>query len=217
MMSPVYGHKLIPSDGQNLSYDNSLQIPDHRISWAIYEDLSPYQTKFYSFDAKQGESFYASIVIPKLEGLENFSPSLGLGGEGIQIQNFHNIQAELPPGGIVVYDYGGEIPSNEFYEPFGQATYWERQEVRISIPQDGIYYIMVFDSQGMQGKYSLAVGTIEDFSLMDFITILPTAWLDTKFFFEDYLSPAIFFTILFGIPAAIIVGKKRRKKSLIAK
>jgi hypothetical protein len=213
---PADAHKPIQSDGKNLSYENALQIPDHRISWVIYEELEVFQTKFYSFDAKKGESFYASIVIPKLEPLESYKPSLAIAGEGIQLQNIHNINAELPPGGIVVYDYDGIIPSEEFYEPFGQTTYWERQEIKISIPEDGTYYIMVFDSQGFPGKYSLAVGTIEDFSMIDFFTTLPSAWFETKLFYGDYFSLSIFFAILFGIPG-LIFFRIKHKKAVITK
>lgn len=213
--APADAHKPIQSDGKNLSYENALQIPDHKISLVVYEELEIYQTKFYSFEAKKGESFYASIVIPKLDHLESYKPSLALAGEGIQIQNIHNIDAELPPGGIVVYDYDGIIPSKEFYEPFGQTTYWDRQEIQISIPEDGTYYIMVFDSQGFPGKYSLAVGTIEDFSMIDFFTVLPSAWFETKLFFGDYFSLSIFFTLLIGIPVLIIL-KIKRKKAVLA-
>jgi hypothetical protein len=213
--APADAHKPIQSDGTNLSYENALQIPDHKISWVIYEELDVFQTKFYSFEAKKGEPFYASIVIPKLDPLESYKPSLALAGEGIQIQNIHNIDAELPPGGIVVYDYDGIIPSKEFYEPFGQTTYWERQEIKISIPEDGTYYIMVFDSQGFPGKYSLAVGTIEDFSMIDFFTVLPSAWFETKLFFGDYFSLSIFFALLIGIPVLIIL-KIKRKKAVLA-
>ena len=217
VFAPAYAHKPIVSDGNNITFENALPIPDHKISWAIYEDLEPFQTKFYSFEAKQGDSFYSSIVIPKMERLQNFKPSLALVGEGIQIQNSHNIGVDLPSGGVVVYDYDGIIPSKEFYEPFGQTTYWDRQEVRISIPADGNYYIIVFDSRGLGGKYSLAVGTIEDFSMIDFVTILPTAWIQTKIFFEDYLSLGIFIGIL-GVILGLIArfGIKRiRKKRLI--
>jgi hypothetical protein len=211
---PADAHKPIQSDGKNLTFENALQIPDHKISWVIYEELDVYQTKFYSFEAKKGESFYASIVIPKLNSLESYKPSLALIGEGIQIQNIENINAELPPGGIVVYDYYGIIPSKEFYEPFGQTTYWERQEIKISIPEDGIYYIMVFDSQGFPGKYSLAVGTIEDFSMTDFFTVLPSAWFETKIFYDDYFSLSIFFSLLIGIPVLIFI-RIRHKKTVL--
>ncbi len=208
---PADAHKPIQSDGTNLSYQNALELPDHKISWVIYEELDIYQSKFYSFEAKQGDPFYASIVIPKLEPYEAYKPSLALVGEGIQIQNIDNIDAELPPGGIVVYNYDGEIPSKEFYEPFGQTTYWDRQEVRISIPADGTYYIVVFDSQGFAGKYSLAVGTIEDFSTLDFFTVLPAAWFETKLFYGDYLSISIFFALIIGIPVLIFLRIKRKK------
>ncbi len=214
--APADAHKPIQSDGKNLTFENALIIPDHQISWVIYEELEAYQTKFYSFEAKQGESFYTSIVIPKLERLETYKPSLAIIGEGIQIQNIHKIDTELPPGGVVVYDYDGIIPSEEFYEPFGQASYWERQEIKISIPEDGTYYIVVFDLQGFPGKYSLAVGTIEDFSLIDFFTVLPSAWFETKLFFEDYLSLSIFAGFFMGISFLIIL-RKRHKKAVLLK
>lgn len=209
--APSDAHKPIQSDGTNLSYENALLIPDHKISWVIYEELDVYQSKFYSFEAKKGDPFYASIVIPKLDPLEAYKPSLALAGEEIQIQNIDNFDGELPTGGIVVYDYDGVIPSKEFYEPFGQTTYWERQEIKISIPEDGTYYILVFDSQGFAGKYSLAVGTIEDFSMGDFLTVLPSAWIETKLFYGDYLSLSIFFAFIIGIPILILLGILRKK------
>ena len=211
---PAEAHKPIPSDGTNLSVENALQISDHKISWVIYEELEAFQTKFYTFEAKEGDSFYASIVIPTLDRLESYRPSLALAGEGIEIQSIHNIDEDLPDGGIVVYDYNGPIPSEEFYEPFGQTTYWDRQEVRITIPSDGTYYILVNDVQGFKGKYSLAVGTIEDFSGIDFVTVLPAAWFETKLFFEDYLSIGIFFGFILGIPLLIFVGRRYKKKEV---
>ena len=75
-ISPAYGHKLISHDDSHRDFDSALVIPDHKISWAIYENLGVEESKFYTFDAKKGDSFYASIVIPNLEGLEKYSPSL---------------------------------------------------------------------------------------------------------------------------------------------
>ena len=76
--SPAYGHKLIMQDDTHRTLDNALKIPDHKISWAIYENLGPNEEKFYSFEAKPDDSFYASIVIPKISGLEEYSPTLVL-------------------------------------------------------------------------------------------------------------------------------------------
>jgi hypothetical protein len=56
------------------------------------------------------------------------------------------------------------------------------------------------DEKNQKGKYSLAIGTIEDFSVDDFLTILPKAWLDTKLFVNDYVSIGILVSVLVSIP-----------------
>ena len=68
------------------------------------------------------------------------------------------------------------------------------------------------DERNQSGKYSLAVGTIEDFSGGDFFTILPKAWFDTKIFVNDYASILIFFIVLSAIIAVPIFLVKKRKQ-----
>ncbi len=195
--TPAYGHKLISHDDTHRNFESALKIPDHKISWAIYENLGQNEAKFYTFEAQKGDSFYASIVIPKIEGLEEYSPTLVLVGD----DNFQKKKIS----------YEKNFPGDEFYEPFGQITYWERQELRTDIPADGTYFIVVMDEKNQSGKYSLAIGTIEDFSLVDFFTILPKAWIDTKLFVNDYDSIAISILILIGfvsVPILILFRKK---------
>ena len=211
-LSPVYGHKLISHDDSHRSFDSALLIPDHKISWAIYENLGVDETKFYTFDAKKGDSFYASIVIPKLEGLETYSPSLILMNDDLFTGKSQSSDIQ---SNIQKFLYEGNYPGNKFYEPFGQVTYWERQEVKTIIPKDGQYFILVLDEKNQSGKYSLAIGTIEDFSGYDFFTILPKAWFDTKIFVNDYISLAIGVFILVSIPiflSVIILRNKIFKK-----
>ena len=196
----AFGHKLISHDDNHRNFDSALVIPDHKISWAIYENLGTNEAKFYTFEAKKGDSFYASIVIPKIQGLENYAPTLVLVGEDNFIME------------KIIYENG--FPGNEFYEPFGQVTYWERQELRTEIPQDGIYFIVVTDEKNQSGKYSLAVGEIEDFSGENMFTLLPKAWLDTKLFVNDYVSIVIVFGIFIAICSipTIVIFKKRKRK-----
>ena len=205
---PAYGHKLISHDDSHRDFDSALVIPDHKISWAIYENLGVSETKFYTFDAKEGDSFYASIVIPKLDGLEKYSPSIILIND--EMVNGKNISSDIESN-IQKFLYEGDYPGNEFYEPFGQVTYWERQEVKTIIPADGQYFILVLDEKNQSGKYSLAIGTIEDFSGSDFFTILPKAWFDTKLFVNDYLSIVISIFILIGIPTLLFIIILRKK------
>ena len=207
-ISPAYGHKLISHDDSHRDFDSALVIPDHKISWAIYENLGVEESKFYTFDAKKGDSFYASIVIPKLEGLEKYSPSLILMNDDLYTGDGPSSKIE---SSVQKFLYEGDFPGNEFYEPFGQVTYWERQEVKTIIPEDGQYFILVLDEKNQSGKYSLAIGTIEDFSGADFFTILPKAWFDTKIFVNDYAGLAIGISILVGIPVMLSLIILRNK------
>lgn len=209
--APVYGHKLIEHDDTHRDFESALQIPDHRISWAIYENLGPGEAKFYSFEAKHGDSFYASIVVPKITGLENYSPTIVLMGPGMFEGNVIPFKTQY---GAEKFLYSGNFPGQEFYEPFGQVTYWERQEVRMNMPLDGQYYIVIYDEKNQTGKYSLVIGTIEDFTGGDIFTLLPKAWLDTKLFVNDYASIALFILILISIPTVpiLVLVRKTKKK-----
>ena len=214
--SPAYGHKLITHDDTHRSLDNALKIPDHKISWAIYENLDLNEEKFYSFEAKPGDSFYASIVIPKIAGLEQYSPTLVLINGNYVEKDTPLLESQAVVEKVV---YDGEFPGREFYEPFGQVTYWERQEIKTTLTTEGKYFVMVLDEKNQAGKYSLAIGTIEDFSGADLFTILPTAWLETKLFVGDYASVAIFVLVLIAllvIPTMIVIRRKltREKNSI---
>jgi hypothetical protein len=83
-----------------------------------------------------------------------------------------------------------------------------------SLSSLGTYYLVVFDRALVNDavKYILAVGETEDFSPMDFLTIIPSAWLDTKFFFEDYVSPTIAISLLVAVPALIMILLVKRLK-----
>jgi len=196
-LNPAYGHKLISHDDTHRNFESALKIPDHKVSWAIYENLGESEAKFYTFDANKGDSFYASIVVPKIEGLEDYSPTLVLVGD----DNFEKKKI----------NYEKNFPGNEFYEPFGQITYWDRQELKTEIPVDGTYFLVVMDEKNQSGKYSLAIGTIEDFSLVDFFTILPKAWIDTKLFVNDYNSILLSILILIGLFTILILIIFRKK------
>ena len=214
--SPAYGHKLITHDDTHRSLDNALEIPDHKISWAIYENLDLNEEKFYSFEAKPGDSFYASIVIPKIAGLEEYSPTLVLINGNYVEKDMPLLESQAVVEKVV---YDGEFPGREFHEPFGQVTYWERQEIETTLTTEGKYFVIVLDEKNQAGKYSLAIGTIEDFSGADLFTILPTAWLETKLFVGDYASVAIVVLALIAllvIPTLIVIRRKltREKNSI---
>ena len=224
------GHKPLKVVDSNNDFSTAKEIPNHKISWGIYEELSgSNDVHYYKFAANEGERLYAQISIPKLEKFSTFVPSLALVGSDVTAGNLEgkysvreyahdigDLPFAIPPGmRAIVVDYNGPIPSSEFYEPFTQTSYWERQEIVInSLPSAGTYYLVVFDRSLAQeeAKYTLAVGEIEDFSPLDFFTIIPPAWLDTKLFFEDYISPTIAISLLVAIPVLIAILLVKRLK-----
>lgn len=217
------GHKPLKVVDSNNDFSTAKEIPNHKVSWGIYEELSgSNDVHYYKFAADEGDRLYAQISIPKLEKFSTFVPSIALVGSNVTAGNLEagnsvreyahdigDLPFAIPPGmRAIVVDYIGQIPSSEFYEPFTQTSYWERQEIVInSLPSVGTYYLVVFDRSLMEdaAKYTLAVGEIEDFSLLDFFTIIPSAWLDTKFFFEDYISPTIAISLLVVVPSLITI------------
>ena len=217
----AFGHKLIPTDGSNIDYESALIIPDPVISWAMYEELEG-TALFYKFEAEKDDRLYSSIVIPKLDDLENFTPSLVLIGPSTfldlvdelkVIDVDKNFDYPIPDGyDAYVFDFNGPIPSKEFYEPFGQITYWERQEIDLELEAPGTYYMAVFDKNGSSGKLALAIGYVEDFSGNDFVTVLPNAWLESRYFSEDFTPLVILVGIVSGIFALIGFGIYRKIK-----
>ena len=217
----AFAHKLIPTDGSNVDYQSALEIPDPVISWAMYEKLED-NALFYKFEAEKNDRLFSSIVIPKLDGLETFAPSLVLIGpeaylelvEELQILDTKtNFDYPIPPGYTAyVFDFNGPFPSKEFYEPFGQITYWERQEISLELEAPGTYYMAIFDKNGSTGKLALAIGYIEDFSGNDFVTVLPNAWLESRYFSEDYSQLFIMVGVLLGIFGLIGFGIYRKIK-----
>ena len=217
-------HKLIPTDGSNIDISSALEIPDPVVSWAMYEELGN-NVLYYKFDAKKDDKLFASIVIPKLDGLEDFSPSLvfiapsftmNLITELKVLDSTKTFPFSIPDGyDAIVFDYDGVLPSKEFYEPFGQITYWERQEINLLIPVDATYYLAVYNSKENHGKLALAVGYVEDFSAIDFMTVLPYAWFESRYFVEDYVTPVISSLIVIGLISGVIflVYKRIKHKS----
>lgn len=225
------GHKPLKVADSNNDFTTAKEIPNHRISWAIYEKLSrSNEVHYYKFAADQGDRLYVQVSIPKLEKFSTFVPSISLVGINVTAGNLEgksysvleyahdigDLPFPIPPGmKAIVVHYNGPIPSSEFYEPFTQTSYWERQEIVISsLPSAGAYYLVVFDRSIIQDerKYALAVGEIEDFSPLDFFTVVPSAWLDTKLFFEDYVSPTIAISLLVALPASITILLVKRVK-----
>lgn len=248
------GHKLLgSSDNDNNKFTSALMIPNHTISWAVYQHLDGgdgIDARFYKFNNSQvNSSFYAQIVVPKIGQFANFTPSLMLlepkpyavkdnnitdivNDNSISINNNNNpFPFGIPTNYQIMINQGYNntlSPSSTFYEPFTQTSYWERQEINANLNKLGMHYVVVYDNYNDNnsgnntriqssmpefGKFSLAVGKVEDFSILDFFVLVPYSWINVKLFFNDYMSltlgVGIFVLLAIALPIVLILRKKR--------
>ena len=78
------GHKPLKVVDSNNDFSTAKEIPNHKISWAIYEELSgSNDVHFYKFAADEGERLYSQLSIPKLEKFSTFAPSIALVGSDV--------------------------------------------------------------------------------------------------------------------------------------
>ena len=248
IINSAEGHKFIDTseNNNNNKFENALLIPNHTVSWSIYQELGMGEgdAKFYKFQNEQiNSTFYAQISIPKIEKYKTFTPSLALlepqfKDNNTSLNKIHDdyvnyqnnniiLPFEVPQNYRILLkdDYTGPIPSPTFYEPFTQTSYWERQEINSKLDKLGTYYIVVYNSYDNSGKdihgqnnfsnfgkFSLAVGKIEDFSILDLLVLIPYSWINVKLFFNDYwsltLGLSIFVLLVIVTPLVLILRRK---------
>ena len=243
ILPSVYAHKPLASDNNNV-LEGATKIPDHKVSWAIYQELEgTEEVDYYRFSARQGDRFYMQVTIPDIEKFQSFSPTVVLIGKNLDKAKLdaQNSQVRLAHSGDTVYNYlnmhgntglvleydNNSVPLKLFYEPFTQTSYLIRQELAIpSLPSTGEYAVAIYDDGRLQSdgprKYVLAIGEGEDFGPIDFFTTLPAAWFETKLYFQDYLSMAVAIAVIASaiiiiILISTIIFRKRIKARLQAR
>lgn len=190
-----------------------VEVEDHKISWAAYNILEDEdEVHYYRFSASAGEEIYASMLVPRLERLENYHPDYALIGPGLE-NNYSGMSSEeiksrliIEGGeGVIVQSYERDVgeESETFFEHFTRTEYWTRQESTIAAPETGTYYLAVFSRQNQTGKYVFSIGRQEKWGISDIIR-LPGIWWNVRMFMEKE-SSTYAITGAIGAAAALIV------------
>jgi hypothetical protein len=165
-MSNVSAHVPVEA-GENNSLDNALHIENPTKSWAIYDELDHgSQARYYELELKDGERLKISVFTPD-DG--DFSP-----GIVVMSPNFSNNTPppefiEVPEGyGAVIIT--GVRSEHAEYEPFTPSSTYFTAEYDEEINQSGVYYFAVFEPEN-SGKFGVAVGYIESFSVQEWLMI----------------------------------------------
>lgn len=156
--------------GGNESLEEATHVDDPTKSWVFYSDLHDGgTTQYYSLSMKQGERIFVSLTVPQHYTDQGFLPSMVLMGPGIGDNGTPPSNVQVPEGsGVKVIT--GHLPESPEYEPFSPSAFYQLGEVSVEAPQDGDYYIAVYD-EATGGNFALAIGQRESFTAEEWLLV----------------------------------------------
>lgn len=160
--------------------ENVTNIANLSTSFAFYRELPANKVHIYTFIGKGGENLHAGINVPAIKGLENYSVTIALFGPGLPEVDHALLPPEHPENLGAIISPSKITP--DFFESFTQTLYWGRQSIDMSLPADGEYYLVVWQPDGIAGKYVMDSGHAEVFALSD-LFLFPIWWVQVHFFF----------------------------------
>jgi hypothetical protein len=194
------------SVGSNEDIANATAFLDPEKSYVLYTELhGGGEAQYYRFPLRAGQRLYGSLQVP---GPDSPVPDLVLMGPGITPSGAVPDFVEVPPGaGAMVVE--GEPPGTPSYEPFTPQPIYEVARFNYTVPQDGDYYVAVYGPEG--GKYSLAPGYVEEFTVDEWLLI---PWSVISIHLWEGQSPAYIFAplvvVLVGGLALVVLYRRRR-------
>ena len=183
---PVFKHP-------GTSLRDALLIEDPTASWAFYGNIEGFRSEWFQFSGKRGMPVFVQLLIPVNADHKMLTMRAMLAGPGLPESAGPMV---LPKG------YGtrnvkiDSTTTGEFYEKFTQIRYRASEPLRLELPADGVYGVAV---SGSGGRYVLAVGEREDFSVSD-VARFPFWWRNAR---QHADLPVWYGLVVFGL---IIVG-----------
>lgn len=194
LASFVYAHTPLEAEGGG-SIESAPVIPTPSKSWTLYKELhEPGEPHYYRVDLGEGERLVVSLFVPLGEA-SSFTPSLAVMGPDIFGDDVP--EALEVPGGYGVELVEGNRSLGPEYEPFTPASYIYVAEVRHEPRGPTTYYFTVYEPEE-GGRYGLAVGYVEEFTTLEWVTV-PVDVFGIKLW--ERQSPLL----VFGPLAAVVV------------
>lgn len=180
-------------------------------SWVAYNRLSGNKDLDYYLlaEVRKGDPIDATLLVPAIDRLADFHPSLALLGPGLPVET-GSLSEEIldtflqidPAEGVMVKT--GKRAAETFFEPFTQTKYWPRQSIHLRAPESGRYYLAVFDLNGQGDKYVLSIGQQEDWKGKDLLQF-PKIWWQVRMFAEKERSTYVLVGALAFIAFSVLV------------
>lgn len=198
VLPEVSAHELIAVEPENTMFQSSVIFPNpFTESYFTLEHFDREgQSHWYSFNGIEGEQVIIQTLVPDMEGTNNITPCFDLLiGED-----------KVTP----------DQQKTRYVEDFSNTNWFVTCEVNMILPDDGVYFIRAHDdlghySVGDTGKFSLAFGVEEDFSIIDWI-FAPLWILQINSFFENNVFVWIILVLVFVLVVIILFSLKKKNK-----
>jgi hypothetical protein len=167
LITSIYAHQPVIVKDRS-SEENPVIVKDPETSYAFYGILTG-RPHYYRIIYDKTFNLYVNILVP------DYSPKT------VPIEK-HDISFEIIKNDKVIFAVDGkESAWKRFYEPYGRDHYYMGPEFDKKA-EAGTYIIKVFNKEN-RGKYALATGKVEKFTIVSLIGALKTAKsLDSWFF-----------------------------------
>ena len=151
------------------SLETAFEVPNPTKSWTLYRELHHEgEAEYFKLHLNVGERLRVNLYIKRIEG--NFNPNLIIMGEDLQLADSLPSFIEIPEG-FGAYLIEPSIPEKPEYEPFTPASYYYLIDVDETISKEGDYYLAVYEPNLEEGKYGIAIGYKEEFTLSEWLLI----------------------------------------------
>jgi hypothetical protein len=197
---------LTPSPGNNLS--SAVIIPDPEKTYAIYGTLrNPGETDYYRLTLSANQMLELQLSVPD----PSFMPTLVVMGPGIETRNVPPDSIKAPEGaGVTVFP--GMRPESAWYEPFSPMSIYQVSNYSMPAGSPGSYYVAIY-SQDQAGAYSLATGSLEEFSPSEWVMV-PLDMIKVRLW-QGQTLPLIFGPMIVVVIVGILIlwSNKRRRSA----
>ncbi|MGC9445069.1 MAG: hypothetical protein ACP5E9_09130 [Candidatus Methanospirareceae archaeon] len=153
--------------GDNDAIESATHIHDPLKSSAVYAELRDGGVaNYFEFELQQGQRLRLSLFTPRESA---FTPGLVVMGPGIEQRGIVP-EFVAVPAGLDAQVVEGQRPDRGSYEPFTPSALYKLADLDTMVSAAGTYYVAVYEpSYG--GRYGLAVGYREEFSLVEWIRV----------------------------------------------
>ncbi len=209
LLQNVSAHTPLPGEHNNDSLESALVVSNPFKSQVIYTALHEAgEAHYYKVDLEKNSKLTTSLFIP-LSEKDTFLPSLLIMGPGVPDTGTAPWYVTVPKGSSVMV-IRGKMPKKASYEPFTPASSYFLVDTEMTVTETGSYYIVVFDNSS-GGRYSLAIGYIEEFTISEWLLIPMNLLLIHLWEGQNIvvLFAPVVFTVVLGI--ALLYWKKKNR------